>query len=121
MAGFRAQRAAGDDLRFVIGDGVLVERGLGQIPVDLLEIPEPKSIGAEGFIAYARLLHENLPKRAGHWPGRKSIPMWMSRPEGIIAPRPGARDLIEPHRLHAKYFAAVWFQPKLRCAASKMR
>ena len=65
MASFRAQRAAGDDLRFVIGDGVLIERGLGQIPVDLLEVTEPKSIGAKGFVANARLLHENLPKRTG--------------------------------------------------------
>ena len=83
MAGFRAQRAAGDDLRFVIGDGVLVERGLGQIPVDLLEVPQAKSIGAKGFIANARLLHENLPKRAGTGRAGNPIPMWMSRPEEL--------------------------------------
>jgi len=72
VAGFRAERAAGDDLGFPIGDGMLVERGLGQIPVNLLEILEAECIGAKGFIAYARLLHENLPKRAGY--GRAGNP-----------------------------------------------
>ena len=57
MAGLGAERAAGDDRRLAGGDGVLVERRLGQIPVDRGEIFEAEFVGAVGAVPHTRFLH----------------------------------------------------------------
>ncbi len=55
--GLGAQRAARDERRFAAGDGVLVERGLGEIPMNRGEILEAEFVGAIGTVSQTRFLH----------------------------------------------------------------
>src|SRR5262249_28844651 len=56
-AGLGGERAALHDLRLAIGDGMLVKRGLGQVPVDRLETREAELVGAMGAVAQTRFFH----------------------------------------------------------------
>ncbi len=56
-AGVGGQRPAGGELRFTARDGVFVERGLGQIPMNGGEIFEAEFVRAIGAISGTRLLH----------------------------------------------------------------
>ena len=60
VSGFGAQRAAGDDGRLAVADGVLVERGFGQVPIDAGEILEAEFVGSIGAVSHTRFLHPSL-------------------------------------------------------------
>ena len=57
MAGFGAERAAGDDRGLAVRDGMLVERRLEQIPVDRGQSLEAEFVGAVGAIPHPSFLH----------------------------------------------------------------
>ena len=62
VPGLGAKRTAGDNGRLAIPDGMLVERGFGEVPVNRFEIFQTKFVGAIGTVSYARLLHSTLRK-----------------------------------------------------------
>ena len=59
-AGLGAERAALDDVTFLVGDRVLVERRLGQVPVDRSEILEAEFVGAMSAVTQTCFLHGNF-------------------------------------------------------------
>ena len=59
-AGLGAERAAVDEGAFAVGDGVLDQSGVGQIPVDAGEIFEAEFVGAVGAVSQTRFLHPCL-------------------------------------------------------------
>src|ERR1700731_410000 len=60
MAGLGAERAAVDERALTVGDGVLDEPGVGQIPVDAGEIFKAEFVGAVGAVLPTRFLHLSL-------------------------------------------------------------
>src|SRR5580704_5150080 len=60
MAGFGAERAAVDERALVVGDGVLDQHGVGQVPVDAGEIFKAEFVGAVGAVPRTRFLHLSL-------------------------------------------------------------
>src|SRR5580700_10459692 len=60
MAGFGAERAAVDERALVVGDGVLDQHGVGQVPVDAGEIFKAEFIGAVGAVPRTGFLHLSL-------------------------------------------------------------
>ena len=61
MSGLGTERAAGDNGRLAITNGMLVERGFGQIPVNRGEIFEAEFIGAVRAVPRTRFLHSIPP------------------------------------------------------------
>src|SRR5262249_41009417 len=59
-AGLGGKGAALHHLRFAPGNGVLVERGLAEIPVDRLESLEAEFVGAMGAVPEPRFFHRDL-------------------------------------------------------------
>ena len=60
-AGLGAQRAPLHDVAFMIGERMLVKRGLGQVPVDRGKAGKSKFVGAMGAVAQPCLLHGTPP------------------------------------------------------------
>src|SRR5580704_13764304 len=60
MAGFGAERAALHQCAFAVGDGVLDQHGVGQVPVDAGEIFKAEFVGAVGAVPRTRFLHLSL-------------------------------------------------------------
>ena len=52
------------------GDGVLVERRFGQVPVDLGEVFETEFVGAIGAVPHTRFLHANSSQTGRPFPAR---------------------------------------------------
>src|SRR5262249_39617530 len=69
-AGLRRQRPAWNDRGLPVGDRVLIERGLGEIPVDRLETLEAKLVSAISAVPQPGFLHETPPQNrpASGWP-----------------------------------------------------
>ena len=63
VAGLGAERAAGDDGRLAVADRVLVERRVGQVPVDRSEVLEAELVGAIGGVAQTGFFHGNSSSR----------------------------------------------------------
>src|ERR1700722_3006584 len=61
MSGFGTERAAGDNRRLAITNGMFVEWGFGQIPVNRGEIFEAEFVGAVGAVPRTRFLHSIPP------------------------------------------------------------
>ena len=84
MSGFGAERAAGDDGRLIVADGVLVKRGLGKIPMNAGEIFEAEFVGAVRAIPYTSFLHPSLRHCACLWarfrPGEGAVPLLWTKP-----------------------------------------
>ena len=57
VAGLRAKRAAGDDRGLLGRNGMLIERGLEQIPVDRGKLLETEFIGPVSAVPHTRFLH----------------------------------------------------------------
>ena len=68
VTGLGAERAAFDQRGFASGDGVLVERGFGEVPVDRGEIFEAEFVGAMSAVPHTRFLHAKSSQRAGPKP-----------------------------------------------------
>jgi hypothetical protein len=62
MTGFGAERTAGDDVRFAIGDRVFIQSGCTQIPPHFGEIPETEFIGSVRAVPHTLLFHASLLK-----------------------------------------------------------
>src|ERR1700675_147599 len=78
MAGFGAERAAVDERALVVGDGVLDQHGVGQVPVDAGEIFKAEFVGAVGAVPRTRFLHLSLRLLARSlgsifWPDRTTL------------------------------------------------
>src|SRR5271156_2509323 len=61
VSGLGTQRAAGNDGRFAVADGIFVKRSFGQIPVHAGEVFEAEFIGAVRAVPHTRLLHLKPP------------------------------------------------------------
>ena len=65
VAGLGAERAAFDERGFAGGDGMLVKRRLGQVPVDRGELFEAEFVGAIGAVPHTRFLHAKSSQTGG--------------------------------------------------------
>ena len=65
MAGLGAERAAVDQRGFLVGQRVLIERRLGQIPMNGCEVFQAEFVGAIGTVPHTSFLHQISPTQAG--------------------------------------------------------
>jgi hypothetical protein len=59
-AGFGQERAAPDELGLPSGQGLLVERGRLEIPIDPFQVAEPEGLSAHGAVEDADIIHGRL-------------------------------------------------------------
>src|SRR5262249_16129259 len=94
-AGLGAQRAALDQVRLAVANGVLVERGLRQIPMDRGGIIEAELGSGVSAVPETGFLHGiDLQKRVQPQRWTPSIaPLWGRATSAIVTPGRQAREL----------------------------
>ena len=63
MAGLGAERTAGDDRGLAVADRVLIERSVGQVPMDRTKILQTERVGAASGVAQTGFFYGNPSSR----------------------------------------------------------